>query len=241
MVLSTRPEGDEDPLVARLHELGIRVLAVPTVLTEPLPFEPPDLGAYDWVVVTSTPGVWHLLDRVGTPDRSVRWAAVGPRTAAALSERGVTVSAVPEVSRGASIAEAIAAAAPLPGLRVLLARADAAAADLPLRLRASGALVDELDVYRTVEGPEASRASLDLALADPDLAAVIFASGSAVRGLLRLADHDVRSLPAVTIGPATSEVARREGFRVAAEAEKPSVEGMVAAVRVALEGMGSFN
>src|SRR5207253_4534876 len=139
------------------------------------------------------------------------------------------------------IVQAIAGVAALERLRVLLARADAAAPDLPRLLRAAGAAVDTLDVYRTVEGPEASRASLDLALADPDLAAVVFASGSAVRGMRRLADHDVRSLPAVTIGPATSEVARREGFRVAAEAEKPSVEGMVAAVRVALEGMGSFN
>ena len=241
MILSTRPEGDEDPLVARLGELGVRVVAVPTVATEPLPFEPPDLGAYDWVVVTSAAGVRHLLERAERPGGGVRWAAVGARTASALSERGLTVSALPAVSRGASIAEAIAAATPLAGLHVLLARADAAAPDLPRLLRAGGARVDELDVYRTVEGPEASRASLDLALADPDLAAVIFASGSAVRGLRRLAARDVRSLPAVTIGPATSDVARQEGFQVAAEAETPSLEGLVAAVRVALAGMGSFN
>ena len=91
-----------------------------------------------------------------------------------------------------------------------------------------------------MEGPEASRAPLDLALADPELAAVVFASGSAVRGLQRLATREVSTLPAVSIGPATSEVARREGFRVAAEATRPSVEGLVAAVRVALAGMGSF-
>jgi len=245
-ILSTRPHGEADRLIARLAELGVRVVAVPTVATEPLPFEPPDLAAYDWVVVTSAAGARHLLDRLPLGRESgaagsLRWAAVGPQTAAALSERGVTVSALPEVSRGARIAEAIAAEAPLAGLRVLLARADAAAADLPLRLRAGGALVDELDVYRTVEGPESSRAPLDLALADPELAAVVFASGSAVRGLRRLAARDVRWLPAVTIGPATSEVARQEGFRVAAEAERPSVEGMVAAIRVALAGMGSFN
>jgi uroporphyrinogen-III synthase len=166
---------------------------------------------------------------------------VGPRTAAALTGRDVTVSAVPEVSRAASIAGAIAAMQPLPGLRVLLARADAAAPDLPLELRARGAVVDELEVYRTVEGPEASRRALNRALADSALAAVIFASGSAVRGLRRLAATDVRSLPAVTIGPETSEVARREGFQVAAEAERPSVEGLVVAVRVALGGMSSFN
>jgi uroporphyrinogen-III synthase len=214
---------------------------VPTVATEALPFEPPDLQGYDWVVVTSSTGVHRLLERAGSPNRRVRWAAVGPRTAAALAERGLTVSAVPETSRGADIAGAIAAVDPLPDLRVLLARADAAAPDLPRRLREGGALVQELDVYRTVEAPEASRGPLDLALADHALAAVTFASGSAVRGLRRLAARDVRWLPAVTIGPATSEVARWEGFRVAAEAETPSVEGLVEAVRVALEGMGSFN
>jgi uroporphyrinogen-III synthase len=245
-VLSTRPDGEEDPLVGRLRELGLCAYAVPTVATEALPFELPDLGAYDWVVVTSAAGVRHLLDgppvdRAGRATGAARWAAVGPRTAAALSGRGVTVSAVPEVNRAANIAAAIAAVQPLPGLRVLLARADAAAPDLPLGLRAGGALVDELEVYRTVEGPESSRRALNTALADSDLAAVIFASGSAVRGLRRLAAADVRSLPAVTIGPATSEVARREGFQVAAEADRPSLEGLVVAVRVALGGMSSFN
>jgi uroporphyrinogen-III synthase len=240
-VLCTRPDGEEDPLVARLRQLGLRVFAVPTVATEPLAFEPPDLAAYDWVVVTSAAGVRYLLDRVEVAPARVRWAAVGARTALALSERGVAVSAVPEVSRGVAIAGAIAALQPLPGLRVLLARAGAAAPDLPRELRAAGALVDALRVYGTVEGPEASRASLNLALADPDLVAVVFASGSAVRGLRRLAVGGVTSLPAVTIGPATSEVAQREGFEVAAEAQRPSVEGLVAAVRVALGGMSSFN
>jgi uroporphyrinogen-III synthase len=240
-VLSTRPDGEEDPLVARLRQLGLRVFAVPTVATKPLPFEPPALDAYDWVVVTSAAGVQHLFDRLEAPPGRVRWAAVGARTAVALSERGVEVSAVPEVSRGVEIVAAIAALQPLRGLRVLLARADEAAPDLPLELRAGGALVDALHVYGTVEGPVASRASLNLALADPGLVAVVFASGSAVRGLRRLAVGGVPSLLAVTIGPATSEVARREGFQVAAEAERPSVEGLVAAVRVALGGMTSFN
>jgi uroporphyrinogen-III synthase len=240
-VLCTRPDGEEDPLVGRLRELGLRAYAVPTVATEALSFEVPDLQAYDWVVVTSAAGARHTLDRLGSAAAAVRWAVVGPRTAAALSERDVAVSAVPEVNRGVDIAKAIAAVQPLPGLHVLLARADAAATDLPRELRAGGALVDELAVYRTVEGPEASRAALNTALADSDLAAVVFASGSAVRGLLRLAAVGLRSLPAVTIGPATSEVARREGFQVAAEADRPSVEGLVAAVRVALGGMSSFN
>jgi uroporphyrinogen-III synthase len=225
-LLSTRPEGEGDPLVARLRAVGYRVHAVPTVVTEPLAFAPPDLGRYDWVVVTSAAGARALLDVVARA-ADVRWAVVGPRTAAELASRGIAAAAIPERSRGVHVAEAIVPAA---GARILLARADAAADDLPAALRQAGAHVEELAVYHTVVGPEGSRAGVVAALADPALRAVLFASGSAVRGLLRLGGDAARALPAITIGPATSEVARAEGFRVVAEAERQGVDGLVSAV-----------
>jgi uroporphyrinogen-III synthase len=228
-LLSTRPEGEGDPLVARLREHGYRVHAVPTVATEPLPFAAPDLGGLDWVVVTSATGARALLDGVAS-GAAVRWAAVGPRTAAELAGRGIAAAAVPEQSRGVRIAEAIAAVEPLAGLRVLLARADAAADDLPAALREAGARVEELAVYHTVIGPEASRPGVAAALADPALAAAVFASGSAVRGLVRLGGDGARRVPAITIGPATTRVAEAEGLRVVAEAGRPGVEGLVSAI-----------
>jgi uroporphyrinogen III methyltransferase/synthase len=229
-LLSTRPEGERDRLVVRLRALGYRVHAAPTVATAPLAFAPPDLNAYDWVVVTSAAGVDALLAATPPGDRA-RWAAVGPRTAAALAVRGVAAAAVPEENLGVRVADAMARVRPLAGVRVLLARADAAAPDLPAALREAGADVRELPVYHTVIGPEASRPAVVAALADPGLAAVLFASGSAVRGLLRLAVSDPRRLPAVTIGPATTAVARAEGFHVVAEAPRPGVDGLVQAIR----------
>ncbi|HEY4024997.1 MAG TPA: uroporphyrinogen-III synthase [Candidatus Dormibacteraeota bacterium] len=229
-LLSTRPDGDRDPLVRRLRGLGYRVHAVPAVATEPLPFEPPDLGRFDWVVVTSATGAEALATRSTRPD-ATRWAAVGPRTAAVLAARGVAVDAVPAESRGVRIAEAMAHVQPLAGARVLLARADAAAADLPAALRDAGALVEELAVYHTVVGPESSRPGMAVALADPALAAAVFASGSAVRGLLRLGGEGARRLPAVTIGPSTTAVAAEEGFAVVAEAASAGIDGLVAAIR----------
>lgn len=187
------------------------------------------------MVVTSARGARSLLEGAGAaPPARVRWAAVGPRTSAELDSGDVRVSAVPERPLGVEVAGAIAAVEPLSGLRVLLARADAASADLPRALSDAGARVTELSVYHTVEGPEASRAPLNHALEDPGLRAVVFASGSAARGLVRLADRDPRGLVAVTIGPATTSAARREGFRVAAEATRPGLSELVAAVRSAL-------
>ena len=121
----------------------------------------------------------------------------------------------------------MAGAHEIAGRRVLLARASAASGDLPSALKEMGALVHELAVYRTVEGPESSRLPLNQALADESLGTVVFASGSAVRGLLRLAERDPRRLRAVTIGPATTAVASENGFQVAAESDEASVEGLM--------------
>jgi uroporphyrinogen-III synthase len=67
---------------------------------------------------------------------------------------------------------------------------------------------------------------------DPDLSAVIFASGSAVRGFLELGG--TATLAAITIGPHTSATAREHGFNVIEEADTQSVTGLVSAIVRAL-------
>ncbi len=220
-VLITRPAGSDDPLVAALEARGYRVSAVPTVLTQAVTIDWPDLSQFDWIVVTSASGVAALPDLPAAP----KWAAVGEATAAALRARGASVDLVPEEANGKALAEALPDAA---GARVLLVRASLADPDLPAGLRARGALVDEVTAYETVEGPAESMDELRQALQQPDLAAVVFASGSAVRGFARLAGRN--DLPAVTIGPRTSALARDIGFKVVGEAAGASVEELAAAV-----------
>ncbi len=224
-ILVTRPSGASDPLVAELESRGYTVTAVPTVVTRPLQFHWPELGAFDWVLVTSTAGVDSLPDVPAGP----RWAAVGETTAGALRAKGVEVDFVPPDSSGAAMASVL----PDPeGMRILLVRASAADADLPAALRKRGAFITEIAAYETVEGPRDSAAALRRALARTDLAAVVFASGSAVRGFIKLGGGN--SLPAVTIGPRTTSAARAAGFTVAAEAVSPDVEQLAAAVERAI-------
>jgi uroporphyrinogen-III synthase len=219
-ILLTRPGGSEDPLAVVLAERGYRVHAVPTVGTEALEIGAERLAGFDWIVVTSAAGVAALPILPET-----RWAAVGEATASALETRGVHADVVPRVSNAAGIAAAI----PEPeGQRILLARADAAAEDLPRLLRERGAEVVELTVYRTVEAPAGSAAALAEAITDADLAAIVFASGSAVRGFLGLGGTP--ALPAITIGPRTTAVARELGFTIAGEAAKQTTLGLADAV-----------
>lgn len=220
-ILVTRPKGEQDPVVGALKAIGYRVYAVPTVATHSLEFDQSDFARYDWVVVTSAAGV----DALGEVAEGARWAAVGPTTAQALRARGVEPELMPDEANGLALANALP---DVRGKRVLLVRAAAAAADLPTRLRERGAAVEELAVYRTIEGPESSALPLREALADADLAAIVFASGSAVRGYVALGGTP--SVRAITIGPRTTAVAREFGFQVIAEAEGQSAEALAAAV-----------
>lgn len=207
-ILSTRPGGSAEPLVAALSQAGHRVHAVPTVALAPVePGGPLDqvasqLYRHDWIVVTSAAGATAMLGAVRragaaeatAPDRaapkrageSPRWAAVGHATAAVLEAVGIRVSVLPVVSRGAAITAALLEAGSLDGSRVMLPRSDRADEALPRALRAAGAIVDEVVAYRTVEGPPGNEAALRHALADDDLQAIVLCSGSAVRGLVAL-------------------------------------------------------
>jgi hydroxymethylbilane synthase len=242
-VIDTRPDDDGSARDSIAGD-GFRVLHVPGIWIESV--ESNDeldrvrsrIADYDWVVLTSKRGVAALLDGAKVPASNVRWAAVGATTAKALRERGVNVDCVPVSARGDAIPSAMARLGSLRGSRVLLARADAADAALPQKLIEMGAQVDTLVAYRTRTGPEASRRALHDALADRDVEAIMFASGSAVRGIVELAGNDasrVRALRAVTIGAKTSGVARQLGFEVAAEALTQDEAGLRAALEQAFD------
>lgn len=222
-VLVTRPAGETDPVVGALEAASYRVYAVPTVAAQPLEFDPPDLSRYDWVVVTSVSGV-EALSPSPLQGRGA-WAAVGQASAKALRSAGIEPSLIPEESNGLALANALP---DVQGKRILLVRASAASPDLPERLRERGAMVDDLAAYLTVEGPASSAEPLKAALADPELAAIVFASGSAARGYIALGG--TASVPAITIGPRTTRVAEQLGFKVISEAETQSAEALAAAV-----------
>jgi len=211
-IVVTRPAEQSGPLASRLRELGHEVVLCPLVRIEPLGDEPVELQGYDWVVVTSTNGAAELLRRGRGP--LPRVAAIGPGTAAALREGGVEPDLVPAVSTQ----EGLVAELPRPAGRVLLAAAEGAR-----RL-----VVNELDadfqpLYRTVQlRPEL--------LPEGDL--VVLASPSAAHALAELGAQ----IPAVSIGPQTTEAARRRRIHVVAEAETHDLDGLVAAVARAAGG-----
>ncbi len=242
-VLVTRAADQGDELVSRLRQAGLDAVRVPTIAIElrspsrDLEATARRLGSYAWVVITSANGARALLGAAGHANLgsdAPSWGAIGPATRRILEGAGIEVGFEPSQSSGKTMAAELPLAA---GDRVLVVRGDLADEDVPLGLRARGATVDDLIGYRTREAPESSRSLLREAIADGTFDAVVFTSGSTVRGLVALAaaeSIDVVSIPAVCIGPETAAEARRLGFRVVAVSATPDSAALAAATAAAL-------
>jgi uroporphyrinogen III methyltransferase/synthase len=205
----TGTEASSVRLAEVLQEEGFDVERCPLVAVEPLGGEPLRPAGYDWLLLTSRNGVEALFRRLEGP--LPRVAAVGPGTADALREQSVEPAFVAKTSTQ----EGLAAALPPPRERVLFAGAEDAQDVLARELGA-----DVVPLYRTVElRPEGF----------PEADLVVLASGSAARSFAALG----LDLPCVSIGPVTSEEARRRRIRVVAEAETHDRDGLVRAVKLA--------
>jgi len=243
-IVVTRARAQADELAGALAALGAEVIAAPVIRIEPLPDLTPlraalaDLSRYSWIVFTSRNTVDVVCDRLAgwgvTPAalaaRPV--AAIGPATAAALTERGIAPALVPPKFVAESVVVALAERGSLRGARVLLPRAEQARDALPEGLRALGAVVDVIPVYRTV-AEQTDGADLAAQLAAGRVDVVTFTSSSTVQHFVELVGRDaaVQSrYAAAVIGPVTAATARELGLPVAIEAVEYTAPGLVQAM-----------
>jgi uroporphyrinogen III methyltransferase/synthase len=220
----TRAREQASELAARLQALGARVVVAPAIRTESLEVQLPDLGEFDLLCLTSPTGVaclWNLV-RDARALAGPQIAAIGPGTAGALRRLGVEPDIVPARSNAEGLVKALEGVAVR---HALIARAEEGREVLPDALRARGAEVELLPLYRTIAEPlrEAER---DAALA-ADL--LVFASSSAVKAF-HTAAGTLAGPRIASIGPATSATIRELGGEVAIEASEHTPDGLIGAI-----------
>jgi uroporphyrinogen-III synthase len=202
-VLVTRPCNQAGPLLEALAARGFEAVAEPLIRVEPVSDDPIDVRGYDCVIVTSANGARELARRM--TERPKLIAAIGPGTAAALREAGLE----PGVIAAVHTQEGLVGAFDERPRRALFVGAEGARTHLADELGA-----DFLPAYRTVE------LAVD-PLPDADLALLM--SPSAARAYARAGGRG----PAVSVGPQTTDAARRAGVEIVAEAESHDVHGLV--------------
>jgi uroporphyrinogen III methyltransferase / synthase len=159
----------------------------------------------------------------------VEICAVGPATARALEERGARADLVPEEYVAESLVAAMQRGRGLGGQRVLFPRAERVRAVVPEALRAAGAEVHEVVVYRTLpDGSGAAAMRERLAAGEIDL--ITFTSGSTVRNFVELIGTELGRTRVACIGPVTAGVAAELGLPVHVTAAEYTAAGLVAAI-----------
>jgi uroporphyrinogen-III synthase len=243
-IVITRAREQAGDLARALEAHGAGVVIAPVIRIEPLAQLGPlraalaGLSAYRWVVFTSQNAVQIVFDRIlawGLGPRvfaTTAVAAIGTATGEALAQRGVTPALVPDEFVGEALAEALAAHGGLAGSRVLIPSAQDAREALPAGLRAHGAAVEVVPVYRTV--PAATDLShLAAELTGGRIDAVTFTSSSTVRCFVDLVGRGAATsgrFAAAVIGPVTAGTARELGLSDVLEAAPHTVPGLVDAL-----------
>jgi uroporphyrinogen-III synthase len=262
-VVVTRPREQAASLVEPLEHLGAEVLLAPTIRIVPRALDDEivrvvvnDLPDYRLIIFTSVNGVevfLAYLTELGLPFASLEGAmiaAVGPKTASALEERGLACDVVADDFVAEGLLDTLEQRAVAPaGTRVLIPAARLARPVLPDALRASGAIVDVLPVYDTVPAERLQVPPERIERAD----FITFTSSSTAQQFVALMEApEARGGPGpagrplaerlsgaalCSIGPVTSETLRELGLAVSVEAFEHTAAGLVAAIAATACGL----
>lgn len=250
-VLVTRARAQASELADQIELLGGEPCEFPVIETRE-PMEPASIEAlqealqqaehYQWLMFTSVNGVdyfFHWLRKLKIDIRSfhgARIAAVGPKTAAALVQRGLSVDELPVKFHAEGLLEQLNSELK-PGERVLLPRGDLAREVLPRELEAKGLIPVEIDVYETILAEGQDELALEW-LRENGIHMITFTSSSTVTNLLEVMKRRgipnpvelLSQIPIASIGPITSKTVRDAGLEVTIEAEDSTLDGLLQAI-----------
>lgn len=242
----TRAEGRGGPLADALRGAGATVTELPLTRIETLDPAPlaqavAQLDRYAWVLLTSVNAVQHLaaaLEASGIHLGDRKVAVVGTATADAVEQCGWAPTLIPDRFQAEGLVDAMAARSDVDGAHMLYPAAEGARDVLPAGLRALGATVDVVPVYRSAPDSD-GQVRLRALVSAGALDLVTVAAPSAVDALLAAlpAEH-ARRLPVACIGPVTARAARMAGFPVKVESESASTPAFVRSIVAAFRARG---
>lgn len=250
-VLVTRARGQAGSLADRIDELGGEPYVFPVIDIRP-PADPAKirqlhdaldaLDGFQWVMFTSVNGVHYFFEAMKERGVDIRKlagakvAAVGPKTAEALRERGIMPLPLPEEYQAEGLFESVKSHL-RKGERVLLARGDLGRDYLPAELVRLGIAVTDVCVYENVLNEQDAGELIQL-LRHGAIHMITFTSSSTVHNLCRIIEKNtgeppsvlLRNTAMVSIGPLTTDAAAGWGLPIARTAEQSTIDSLIEAM-----------
>lgn len=234
-VAVTRPLDDAAELEELLRSAGAVPVTVPLTRVLPPVDDAPlrraidGVGRMDWIVFTSPRAVRAVANVGPWPGGSVRIAAVGNATAAAVrSLTGADPDVVPARASGSGIVPAMLERGPLHDARVLWPCAEQPRPELREALENAGARLEDPVAYRTLADTAAGDRLAHMAV-HGGVDAITFTAPSAVDCFAEAFRDSVNFVIAV-IGPVTAAAAIARGLPVHVEADQPMISVLVDAL-----------
>ncbi len=242
----TRAKEQAHEMAARLAGYGAEPVEGPTIsIVPPLDWTVVDraiaaIDTYDWMIFTSVNGVDRFMTRLRAKGLDARCLAgrrlccIGPRTAQEMERFGVRADLVPAEYQAEGVLAALSRT-DLRTSRILIPRAEVARELLPDELRAAGAHVDVVPVYRTV-APDLHSLGWWQELRDHRLDVITFTSSSTVRnfvamlGGMEAVSPLVQSVSIACIGPITAKTAEEFGLTVSIMPGENTIPALVDAI-----------
>lgn len=256
-IVITRPPSQAEETGRLIRRMGGRPYYLPTIKLRPLRaltkirnfINALEDGNVDYVVFMSVNGVKYFHDmtrKLGVAEKvkgalgKVVVAAVGPKTAKALEERGYSVGLVPGEFSSEGIVKALKSMG-VNGKTVYVLRAKGASPMLRDNLRESGAVVKEIYIYEVLK-PRGRRLEekflKDLYAGKID--AIIFSSSQSVKNFFRMFESKLSkeellslikdSVAIVAIGPFTAKALMDEGLEADVTPSQYTFEGALLAL-----------
>ena len=249
-VLVTRAAEQAPDLTQALRKLGVEPVVVPTIeIVAPTSFEELDqaiaeLDHTDYLILTSVNSVTAFFDRLTALGHDInalaklQTVAVGPKSAEAITARGVKADLVPEDYRAEGVVALLKEH--VSGKRLLYPKAALARDLIPAELTAVGAEVIAPVAYASAAPADAAQ-KLRMALVD-GLDLLTFTASSTIQNFVDLLSDEnltlAKQIPVASIGPLTSATAEKLGFTVVFEPDNSTLHDMVEAINKYFFGTG---
>lgn len=233
----TRPAEQAQALAELVSGCGGRPILFPLLAIVPLD----DYSAFeqvlnglpesDWAIFISTNAVQQGLPRVSarypTLPPKLRFAAIGPATAAELHRQGVGQVLMPQDRYDSESLLALPEMQAMRGKRVMIFRGVGGRELLAETLQGRGAEITFAECYRRIN-PQQDAGDLARLWQNGNLHALVVTSSEALRNLLRLADGApwLRETLMCVNHPRIAETALQQGLQVAVS-QAPGDEAML--------------
>jgi len=228
-IVITRDVNQAKPLVQRLENLGATILLFPTIkITVPDNLDRiqkilEDLSVFEWIIFTSINTVRYFFKIINVKPgnlQKIKIACVGKKTAETLAEYNLTTTVIPDIYTSHDLLKALLKYG-VKGKHILLPASNLAGRELEEGLKAQGAQVERIEVYKNVPFENPQNDLIFEKIDKNEIDCLTFFSPSAMKSFAHLMGEkgisliNFRNIPIAVIGSTTARAARENGLQPA--------------------------